>query len=261
MEKVSLSSIIDAVLENDPNPDALVKMDDNKRNLYRKFEKLIEKLGAEKNIVKKDNRYVFNEADVPIIKVVLKQLYTGNGPVADFVNKKTRNHRPSSKDVQDMIQSLLDEADQQGASEEELVEMMEFFSQIFLLSPSRSFEHCHKYIDALALNLSDLPSSAQAAFLLSVEEMLRREFWARCVQSAFYGKTIAELLACSIDDSNESNKISSPYENYEPEIEYEYMERDRAILKEIQADEDLRTYIEKKAGKKAEVIFAHVVLD
>lgn len=181
--------------------------------------------------------------------------------MADFVNKKTRNHRPSSKDVQDMIQSLLDEADQQGASEEELVEMMVFFSQIFLLSPLRSIEHCHKYIDALALNLSDLPYTGQAIFLLNVEEMLRREFWARCVQCAFYGKTIAELLACSIDDSNESNKISSPYENYEPEIEYEYMERDRAILKEIQADEDLRTYIEKKAGKKAEVIFAHVVLD
>ena len=48
MEKVSLSSIINAVLENDPNPDASVKKDDNRRNLYRKFDKLIEKLGTEK---------------------------------------------------------------------------------------------------------------------------------------------------------------------------------------------------------------------
>lgn len=39
------------------------------------------------------------------------------------------------------------------------------------------------------------------------------------------------------------------------------MQRDKRVLEAIQEDDDLRQYIEKKFGKRAEEIFNYAVLD
>lgn len=49
---MSLLKIIDTVLEEAPNT-SVDDLEKDKRNLYRKFERLIEKLGADKEAVKK----------------------------------------------------------------------------------------------------------------------------------------------------------------------------------------------------------------
>ncbi len=252
MATVSLQKIIDGLLDNDPNVSDSLESD--KRTLYRKFNKLIEKLGANKEIIKNRNHYEFSETQVPFIRVLLLQLHTGKGIVAEFVNKKTRNKRFSSTEVQELIQSLLDEADRQGASEDELKEMMQFFSLIFRLSPLRSIEYCHACIDALAANLSDLPYTGQAEYLLHLEDILTHEFVLRSIEAAANSLTIAECLA-EVSDPNGP----SPYNEHSSEIEFEYTQRDRAVLELIQEDEDLRIYIEKKLQKPVEEIFAHVV--
>lgn len=52
MGTVSLQKIIDTVLNEAPNT-SVDDLEKDKRNLYRKFERLIEKLGADKETVKK----------------------------------------------------------------------------------------------------------------------------------------------------------------------------------------------------------------
>lgn len=48
---------------------------------------------------------------------------------------------------------------------------------------------------------------------------------------------------------------------YEPMLRSYYIERDKELLGKIQEDDDLRCYVEKKFGKKAEEIFNYTKLN
>lgn len=253
MGTVSLQKIIDMVLEEAHNT-SVDDLEKDKRNLYRKFERLIEKLGADKETVKKGGRnYEFRETDVPFMKVLLSQLYSNQGIVAEFVNRKKRNEPFSSKEVWDLINALLDTAEEDGANKEQLMAMAEFFAVIFCYSPLRSIEQCYKYIGMLAVNLRDLTFSEQAIYLNRVEHILKKEVASRLAESVFRCVDIAELLQMGgVSD------VADYYNTLPPEVAYEYFERDRAVLERIQEDDDLRKYIENKLGEKAEEIFGHV---
>ena len=249
MGNVSLQKIINTVLEEAPNM-YLDDLEKDKRNLYRKFSKLMEKLGADKAAAKNGGRnYEFKETDVPFIKAILSQLHSGQGIVAEFVNRKKRNERFSSQEVRELIQSLLDEADEAGADENMLIEMGAFFTRIFLCSPLRSIENCHLYIDTLAANLEDMIYTHQAKYLGKIEQLLKKEVVFRIAESTIACLDIANIIVNECDDG-----AMFSYDDFQPEISYEYMERDRAVLERIQEDDDLREYIEKKFGKKAEQI-------
>lgn len=201
----------------------------------------------------------FEESEVPFLKVIFSQLYDKKGIIDKFINEKSEHKKFSVRDVHKLIQELLDEAEKAGMDEEELIKLAQFFSDIFLESPLRSIEYCHTLIDALALNLQDLTYGEQIQYLKKVEHILKKEFALR-----FAEKTLREAnLGWCIDDRRKAmgDDISSEkFYEYDPDIRYIYMQRDKAILENIREDDDLRQYIEKKLGKRAEEIFDYAEL-
>lgn len=259
-KKISLQKIIESVLD-DKGVEYDKTNDANVQSLRRAFYKLLERLGSDKEVLKCGKRNIeFKEAEVPFMKVVFSQLYEKNGIIDEFINEKNEHKKFSSRDVHKLIQDLLDEADKAGMDEEELIELAQFFSRIFLASPLRSIEYCHSLIDKLALTLQDLTYSEQAGYLIKVENILKKEFGLRFAEFTLN----TEGLAYLIDERRKycgDNINSDKFYEYDPEIRYSYIQRDRAVLERIQEDDELRQYIEKKLGKKAEEIFDYAELD
>ena len=252
METVSLQKIIDMVLEEAPNASVVDTLDNDKRNLYRQFNRLIEKLSASKVAVKKGGRnYEFSITEVTFVKVLLSQMYSNQGVIAEFLKK---NGDFSSKDVCDLITSLLDEAKKDGATEEELMAMEEFYINFFYLLPMHSIEQCYNHISMIVLNLQDMTSSQQAVYLNRVEHLLKKEAALIVAESLIRCTEIAEIL-----QMESASDVADYYHTLPHEVEYEYFQRDRAVLARIQEDDDLRKYIENKLGEKAEEIFGHVL--
>lgn len=261
--KVSLVRIIEAVLIDkgvnlSDNKDDLVES--NVRGLRRAFDRLIDRLGGDKEMLKAGDSFEFHESEVSFMKVLIGQLYDDCGLVAKFANERNKNMKFSSRDVHALIQALLDEADKDGASEEELNEMARFFASIFLFSPLRSIEYCHKLIDMLAMNLQDLPTSKQSIYVGKVEHILKKEFALRLAESTLHSLNIAEMIDCPNKTDDDDIGTQFYYER-NPEIQFEYIQRDKRVLEKIQDDDDLRLYIEKKLGKKAEEIFNYASLE
>ena len=256
-KKTSLLSIIKSVVgelsnRNDP-------IDSNIRNLQRKFNRLIEKLGCDDSILKPNGRlFEFDDAEVPLIKAILVNLSKSQGVIADFVNDKDRTF--SQEKIHEFIELLLNEFDKSGMDETEVKQMSVFLSNIFLVSPLRSIEYCHRLIDAFAANLQDLTSTQQSIYLIKIENLLKKEIAMRIVESTIHTKEIAEMIELSKylaeDDIGCQN-----YCEQEPEVAYEYIKRDKEILRKIQEDDALRQYIETTIGKKAEDIFNYAALE
>ena len=138
--------------------------------------------------------------------------------------------------------------------------MAHFFGSIFLYSPLRSIEYCHTLIDMLALNLQDLTSDRQSIYIGKVENILKKEFALRVTESTLEILDIAGIIEQS--KNIVGNKIG--IQNYcekDPEIRFEYIQRDKRVLERIQEDDDLRCYIEKKMGMRAEDIFNYASLE
>ena len=105
-EKVSLKQIIESVL-GDIDTENFTKeeyneyennLEKNTRKLYRKFETLIIKLGSDKTTVKQEGKhYEFCESEIPFMKVLLTQLQSGQGIIAEFTNDGKKKF--SSNDV------------------------------------------------------------------------------------------------------------------------------------------------------------------
>ena len=85
----------------------------------------------------------------------------------------------------------------------------------------------------------------------NVEYFLRKEYWLRTAEAPIGSLKVAE----KIKDENELSIVS------DPDIRAIYVKRDSEIMKAIQNDDDLRQYIEKKAGRQAELIFEHAILE
>jgi hypothetical protein len=257
-DKISLQGIIEGVLD-DKGVAYEATNDSNVRTLRRAFNRLIERLGGDKEMLQKGGSFEFHESEVPFMKVVIGQLYDGRGLIAQFTNERNLNMNFSSKDVSELIRSLVKEADKDGASKEELNEMVYFFSNIFLFSPLRSLESCHMLIDILAKNLQDLPTSEQSIYMGKVEHILKKELALRLAESILNSLNIAEMIDCSKDIADDDSGTQFYYER-NPEIQHEYIQRDKLVLEKIQDDDDLRLYIEKKLGQKAEEIFNYASL-
>lgn len=246
-EKVSLKQIIESVLGYIDTENFTDKqyneyennLERNTRKLYRKFETLIMKSGSDKTAVKQGGKhYEFYESEIPFMKVLLAQIQSGQGIIAEFINDS--NKKFSSSDVHKLIQSLIDEADKTGMNEDEQKEMAYFLCNIFLESPLRSIEKCHELIDTLVFCLQDLTSSQQAVYWQRIECILESECSLRSIESIINIRDIAEIvMAEGKDDSIPA------YDGFPPEIAFEYLQRDKCILERIQEDNDLRQYIEK----------------
>lgn len=167
--KITLKTIIESVLEDKNVKDDSNTYEANIKYLNRAFTRLIEKLGNDKETLKRGERYFeFEESEVPFMKVLLSQLYDNKGIIAEFTNERKRNKKFSSIEVYEFIESLKDIADSEGLDENDIERMVEFFSKIFLLSPLCIVENCHMSIDSLAATLQDLDYYEQAKYLLRV---------------------------------------------------------------------------------------------
>lgn len=261
-EKVTLKDIINRVLDDIDEKNHIREKynryenyrESSIRKLYRKMNDLFEALGSNKEVLKDGGtRMEFDELDVPVIKVLITQLYTGQGIIAEFVNSRKNGTKFSSNDVIKFIQTLCDEvAKDDRMNEEDLQYLAQFFSNIFLYSPLRSLETCHAMIDTLAINLQDLPCDKQSIYLGRIEHILKKEVALRIAESTIATLGIAEIATLQED---------AFYCEYDPEIKFYYIQRDQQVLKAIQEDEDLRQYIEKKLGRKAETIFNYATLE
>lgn len=259
-EKVTLKQIIDSVLINvdTESPSNNISdtyenaLESNRRTMYRKLDRLLELLGSSKESLKRGGKLMeFDEIEARVMKVLLSQIYSDKGVIAAFVNKRKRGNQFSSEEVRTFIQMLLDEAEKDDAmNEEDLLYLAHYLSGIFLYSPRRSMEACHRAINILALNLHDFTYDMQSYYLRKVEELLNKEVALRIAEAAINTKDIVEIL-----------DYSAEYYDHDPVIMYEYIQRDRQVLMAIQADDDLRQYIEKKIGKRAETVFNYASLN
>ena len=205
--------------------------------------------------MKKDGKTIsFSEAEVPFMKILLSQFYDKKGIIYEFTTDKSANKDFSSKEVHNLIQQLLNEADKSWLDEEELKQMAIFLSRLFSESPLRSIEYCHRLIDCLALNLGDLTATQQAEYFKRVEYILKKEFALRITESAINIKEIAEIIESSKEVDKDEIGTQS-YEGFDPEVAFEYQQRDKQVLDTIQNDDNLQRYIEDTFNKKAEDIF------
>lgn len=148
----------------------------NTRNLYRQFEKLIKLLGGDKDVLKIGGRYEFDESEAPAIFVLMSQLHTGTGIIAEFVNARKDNTPFSSNDAIEFIHALRDEASNSDTrNRKELAQLAQFFESILFNSPQYLLEACHTLINALEVGLHDLPYNEQSESLRKVENILRKE--------------------------------------------------------------------------------------
>ena len=247
--KITLKTIIESVLEDKNVKDDSNTYEANIKNLNRAFTRLIEKLGNDKETLKRGERYFeFEESEVPFMKVLLSQLYDNKGIIAEFTNERKRNKKFNSADVIELIESLKDIADNEDMDENEKNRMVEFFSTLFLMSPLRIVEYCHALIDSLAATLQDLDYKEQAKYLFHVEHVLNKEYALRTAELIFNTGELAHIVE---EYRKKNGGDAYIYSEYEPELRFSYIQRDRCVLEAIQEDDDLREYIEKKFGKKA----------
>jgi len=252
-KKFSLQKIIKDVL-TEKNHD---HFDGSIRGLRRSFDKLLKKIGAEKEELKNGGRIIeFSIEEVAFIKAILIQLYDREGLFAQFLYEKSD---VSSRDIRDLIESVLDEEDKRGASEEELALYALFLDNTFCCGLLYSIENCLKNIEMLKLNLQDLPYNYQKIYFSKVEHILRKEVVLSIAGSAIFISKIAEEIEL-LKQQPENDIGLRIYNRFEPEIRDEYIQRDKSMLKKIQEDDDLRYYIERKIGKKAEEIFNYATL-
>lgn len=260
-KSVSLEDIIKRVLD-DKGID-VITYESNVRALRRAFIRLFERLGSDLEIYKYNGVIAFTELEVPFMKSLLFQLYDNKGIIADFVNGGKKNKKFSSEDVRKFLE-LLDEEMAKTESEEnkkELEMMRVFFSNLFLYSPLRSVEDCHKLIDTLAMNLEEIPVDRQSFYLGKIEHILKKEVALRIAESTMEKTRIATRMEITKEENNDDNGKEHFYYESDPEIRFHYKQRDKRVLEAIQKDADLRSYIEKKFGKKAEEIFNYAMLD
>lgn len=252
-KKYSLQKIIQDTLN--------IKDENNLRRIRRRFDTFLERLKIDKNLLKsRSGEIEFEESALPFMKVLISQLYKSEGVVAEFVSERNKNKTFSADDVIELKESLVNEAKKAEMNEDELKYLDQFFNDFFFISPARSINFCHMLIDALAINLQSLTSSQKAVYLTKFEHILKKEFALSIAESAMIIEGIAEEIEMSKKEAGDDIGIQS-YHPFEVEIRNEYMQRDRAVLEAIQGDDDLRQYIEKKFGKKAEEIFNYAALD
>ncbi len=252
-KKVSLRHIIVDFLT-----EKLGKIDPTEPNirvLQNRFNKLIEKFGCSIDMLKKNGKFDFNECEIPFLRAIISQLYYNKGIMSEIINSDKEYY--TSKQIKELIQNILDEGDKIGLGEADLKNMLEFFNGIFGYSILRVIENCHKIINAYVSNLEDLTYTEQFYYMLRLEKILNNCLIERMADMVNDVKILAEQIELSKDvlKDNIGCQDYQGFFNCEPEINNEYIERDRALLKRIQEDDALRQYIETTLGKKAEEIF------
>lgn len=247
----SLSEVINIVLEENGIKNT-VSEESTKRQLYRAFDSLLERLGASKDTWKKGGKNLqFEKEDLPFIKALLSQLYLQKGTAYKIISKKETSF--SSDDILDLLISIIDEMDQTQLSVAKLIDVAVFYAHLFGYFPINIVERCHQVVNHFSSSLVDLTVIEQYTYMGEFLKILEHEFFLRMVESSINIKDLVETLLF-IDNDAKNN----PYSFCCPDIRETYIERDKNVLEKIQQDPNLRTYIETSFGLKVEEIFSYL---
>ena len=250
----SLQKLIEAVLTEN----GLEHEESYTRRMRRGFEGLLKNLGGSIDGAKAGGRIIeFNDDEVPFIKTILWQIYEGNGIVAKVADERVKI---STDDIHNLIQAVIDDAEKQGVSKERLMKFTAYFLNLCSYASLYFIENCRKHIEALALNVYEMPSNMQAEYFIKVEHILKKEVALRVAESALGQADIAEFIEMSKEGYDDDIGIQR-YSELDPEIRDDYVRRDKNILERIKQDDGLRQYIENKFGKTAEEIFNYAALN
>lgn len=252
MAERSLESIIKEMLREHN-----VENEANIRKYRRAFNSLIEKLGGDIEVLKKGKRTIsFDETEIGFIKFIFNQLYRLDDSILnDFIDD---NNEFSSQKVHEFLELLISDSSQSDLNVNEKRQLVEFFSDIFLLSDKRLIDECHSMIDKIAQQ-SLMFKRQERLFLLShLHEYLKRYIFFILEEGTIEIEETAESIETLKNRKNQSDCL---YDFLPPILRCEYINRDEYILERIQEDDDLREYIEKKIGKKAEEAFSYTALN
>lgn len=252
MSKKSLGSIIKEMLNEEKFSDD----ESNIKQCRRGFTRLIEKLGGSIDDLKSANNVIeFEEAEVPGIKFLLRNIFSSTeNPIGDFLYSKDKDF--SAEEARKFIDCVASElcATEKAGEKEKVVE---YLSDIFLLSHMRIIEECHTMIDIYACNLQHQLRAEQLLSLQSLRDEISQFLTINLAKRAYKMAEISNDIELYKDGEAEIDCI---YDGFPTNIQSEYVQRDIEILNAIQEDGDLREYIEKKTGKKVEDIFNYRAL-
>lgn len=253
MSKRSLGSVIKEMLNEEKFPDDESYIKQCRRN----FARLIEKLGGSIDDMKNSKNVIeFEEAEVPVIKVLLKSVFmSSDNPVGKFLFSKD-NDDFSAEDAAKFIEYIVTES-YVAANDATKEKMVKFLSDDTMVSHVRIIEDCHKLVDSYARELQHLVKSEQLIHLQLLKDEIFHFHILELVERAYRMAVISNEVELYKDGEE---KVGCIYEGLPKSVQSEYVQRDIEILKAIQEDDDLRAYIEKKTGKKAEDIFNYRAL-
>ena len=255
--KKSLTQIADEAMEALSVENAGVPI--SQRTLLRRFYKLVSLCGGNPDALKDRNGHIyFSDEDITFAKYILMQLVNNEGICSKLIDKHTKEDSITPKAIHNFIQGYLDLMDAEGYSEEDMMASLKFFSWLFNDPLLASVEYCHQMIEFIHLNLLTYPYTYQVLEMKKVEDQIKRIFARTVVAAVFEVGELAEFIEKSKSLNEDDIGIQEYFcneEGEEDECSLEYKARDCHVLQLIQQDDDLRQYVEKRVGRKAEEIF------
>lgn len=243
--KVSLTSIINEVIGDSK------AMSD--RTLLRRFYKLVAVSGGNIERLKDERGHIFfEEEDTMFIKTLLEELYMNEGIASKFIDKQVGEDYVGYADLHSFVQKYLKNLSDSGSSEEEIQGTLNFLCMLFLLPVKENLYESHRLIDYIFLNLEQYPYTHQAIMSEKVYSEIQRMFAHTMVEGMLNLSELCSFISAGQDLADSKN----PFDWYgDDQVGLEYRERDRRAYRRLVEDDELREFVEKRAGAKINQIF------
>lgn len=219
----------------------------------RGFDGLLEKIGGSKEIMKAGGRNIeFDESEVPLMRVIIKRLYEGDGLIADLGD----DTKPiTAEALVNLADSLVNEYKINGASEDEVRDFEEY-AYDYLRVPQLVFkEKCIQLINEIISKNVDVQSKYQAECFKRIIAFLPREVVIDYMDTVDIINQRIDIAVIDKEIQYFFGTNNDFYDGYSSQDKEECMQIDKAILEMLHEDDDLRHYIKKKIGRKVEELF------
>lgn len=215
------------------------------RNAYRKIDKLLEKLGINKNDLKEDGRHIkISRKDLPYLTILLRQAIDGKGIVGKIISKTQGPDQVTYKDFSDLMDSLRMEGKQQGFTEAQLDELWFFYDKLLSYSARKRLTECHTLIDLIARYSDDLSPDGKAHILDGVIWLLKAELFIRITEVP-----INVICLIKLTKNLQKLKLFPPSDDEIEEISSAIRDKLQNLKELLREDADLHNYVCKKIGE------------
>lgn len=221
------------------------------KRLLRQFTKFVEMTGGSIDELKNEQgRMLFDEEDVPLLKIILSQFIQRSGFAYDFLQKKI--DLASIDDTHDLIQNMLDLMADDGLSDCEAQAIVDWLDRVFQFSFRVEMEHCHRLVDGVAVNLLLYPYTHRMIYLNGFRHVLQQAFAETVVHAMMGIGELAEVLQIA----KESAETTNPSDLYgDDPVGAEYQQRDANVVQFLSDNPEIRHYVERRTGATIEEIW------